>query len=197
LGDGRAFKAQCQCKGNTISIAYLFRVRNLMTVVDYMGPASAGDTQTQAVGFARKQEAKMFAAFAPPPATPTVIPTVEPTPTPLPVTTSAPPTVTDATSATAPHCQPGEQPRFHFGFATLSALLGPRMGNATSCEYNDPNGSGDVLQTTDTGLAIYRAGTATATFTNGSEHWALSGSSVVHWTASSLDPPADAEQMLG
>jgi hypothetical protein len=190
--------------GKMTSVVYLFRVHNLMAFANYAGSSSAGDVESQAISVARKQESKMFAVFAPPPlpAMPTAIPAPEPTPTPLPAAppvsaapiASAPDT---AVAPTAPYCRSGEQPQFHFGFATLSAQLGSRMGTPTSCEYNDPNGSGDVLQSTDTGLAVYRAATATATFTNGAEHWALSGSSVVHWTASSLDPPADAELVAG
>lgn len=202
FGDGRAFKAQCQCKANLTSVAFLFRVRNLMAAVDYLATTNASDAQTQAVVFARKQESKLFAAFAPP--TPAATPTVAPTATPLPTPTPEPVRVTPiasvpapAAAATAPYCGPAEQPQFHFGFATLSAQLGPRMGKPTSCEYTDPSGSGDTLQTTDTGMAIYRGASDTTTFTNGSEHWALVGSQVMYWAGDSIDPPDSAEPFAG
>jgi hypothetical protein len=67
------------------------------------------------------------------------------------------------------------------------------MGNPTSCTYSDPSGSGDTLQTTDTGLAVYRAQSGAWTFTNGADRWALVGATVVHWTGDALDPPDDAE----
>src|SRR5919198_332813 len=45
-------------------------------------------------------------------------------------------------------CAPGETPRYVFGFADLAAQLGEVMGAPVSCEYADPNGSGDTLQDT-------------------------------------------------
>jgi len=203
-GDGRAFKGEATV-GRALSIVYMFRVRHLIALVDYVGStASVGDIETQAVTVARKQEARFFAAFAPPP-TPTPVPTPEPSavPTATPAPTAAvsvPPTATapDAVTApTAPHCQPGETPQFRLGFVTLSAQLGGRMGNPTSCPYRDPAGSGDTLQDTDAGLGIYRASSDTVTFTNGSDHWALVGGRAVHWTGDSLDPPDDAETVGG
>jgi hypothetical protein len=66
-----------------------------------------------------------------------------------------------AAPAADPYCRSGEQPQFRFGFASLKAELGARMGSPTSCEYDDPAGSGDTLQTTSTGLGIYRLRTNT------------------------------------
>ena len=196
FGDGRAFRAQFT-DGKVLSVTYLFRVRNLMAFAGYAGPASAGDVESQAIGVARKQEAKLFGFFTPPAQpTPSPMPTVEPTPLPTATPLPAPiaPVATDMPVVqTAPHCQVGEKPQFGLGFATLSIQLGPLMGNPTSCQYSDPSGSGDTLQDTDTGLAIYRVATNTATFTNGSDHWALVASTVVHWTGDALDPPVDAE----
>jgi len=54
FGDGRAFKAQVT-DGNALSIVYLFRVRNLLASVNYVGAAAAGDLDTQAVNVARGQ----------------------------------------------------------------------------------------------------------------------------------------------
>ena len=198
FGDGRAFKAQLS-QGDRLSLVYLFRVRNLMAFVDYEGSAAAGDVPTQALNVARKQEGKLFAAFAPP-ATPTPVPTLAPaptpTPTPVPTAVAVNPTASGpdpAPAQTYPHCQPGEKPQFRLGFAALSSRLGVLMGNPVTCPYSDPSGSGDTLQATDTGLAIYRAGIDATTFTNGSDHWALVGGHVVHWTGDSLDPPDEAE----
>jgi hypothetical protein len=84
FGDGRAFKAEAS-DGQRTMVSYLFRVRNLTAFVDYVGGANAPDVQTQAVAVARKQEAKLFAVFAPPPAS-----TPVPTRTTLAVTTAEP-----------------------------------------------------------------------------------------------------------
>jgi hypothetical protein len=202
FGDGRAFKAEWHGTQH-VEVAYMFRVRNLIALIGYVGPTSAGDVESEAQGAARKQEAKLFGFFAPPP-DPTVVPTLEPTLAPTPVSTPAPsPTVTSNAAAvtsdsspvqTAPYCQPGQKPQFALSFATLSAQLGTVMGNPVSCQYSDPGGSGDTLQATDTGLAVYRASSGITTFTNGSDHWALVAGHVVHWTGDSLDPPADPDQ---
>src|SRR5262249_40055153 len=91
FGDGRAFKAEFT-DGKQIQVSYLFRVRNLTAFLDYVGNVS-GDVQQQALALARKQEAKLFAAFAPPPApvaTPAPTPAPPPPPPPAPVPTPAP-----------------------------------------------------------------------------------------------------------
>jgi hypothetical protein len=206
FGDGRAFTAQSS-DGQVTEIDYLFRLRNLLAVVAYMAEASASDLQSQAVTTARKQEQKLFAALAPPsapvaappaPATQAVVPTPVPTPAPVsaPVPTPVAPAPVAAVPAADPYCRPGEQPQFRFGFATLSAQLGARMGSPTSCEYGDPRGSGDTLQTTGKGLSFYRQRTNTPTFTTGFEHWALTAAGTVYWTGDSIDPP-DASEPLG
>jgi hypothetical protein len=201
FGDGRAFKAEWRGP-QLMQVGYLFRVRNLIALIGYVGPVSAGDVETQALAIARKQEAKLFGFFAPPPAA-TVAPTVAPT-TPAPVATAVPsatptasadaPTANPPAVQTAPYCQPGQRPEFVLGFAALSARLGTIMGNPVSCQYSDPTGSGDTLQATDSGLAVYRASSGITTFTNGSDHWALVGGRIAHWTGDALDPPADADQ---
>jgi hypothetical protein len=91
----------------------------------------------------------------------------------------------DATSCTA-----GQAPRFVFGFADLKAHIGEPMGSPVTCEFSDPNGTGDVHQRTTTGLAFWRKSTNTPTFTNGFEHWAITAVGSVTWTGSSIDPPA-------
>jgi hypothetical protein len=66
------------------------------------------------------------------------------------------------------------------------------MGNAQTCEYSDPRGTGDVEQITSAGLAFWRKSANTPTFTNGSEHWANTPAGWVSWTGDSIDPPPDA-----
>jgi hypothetical protein len=201
FGDGRAFKAELS-DGQRTMVSYLFRVRNLTAFVDYVGSANS-DVQQQALALARKQEAKLFAAFAPPPApvaatptpAPAPAPAPTPAPTPAPVVTApaAPPAPVAQAEPAAPYCRAGEGPQFRFGFATLSDRLGGLMGNPTSCEYGDPSGSGDTLQNTDKGLSFYRKSTNTSTFTNGSQHWALTPAGIVAWTGDSIEPTADAQ----
>src|SRR5207253_386192 len=91
----------------------------------------------------------------------------------------------------AAHCQVGQAPAFQSGFATLKRALGEPMGNPTECEHPE-DGSGDTVQQTSSGLARYRPGVNATTFTNGFDHWALTGACLVHWTGDATDPPADA-----
>jgi hypothetical protein len=89
-------------------------------------------------------------------------------------------------------CQVGQSPRFVLGFADLKAELGEVMGEPVTCEFPDPNQTGDVHQRTTTGLAFWRASTNSPTFTNGSEHWARTRAGLVAWTGASIDPPRQA-----
>jgi hypothetical protein len=89
----------------------------------------------------------------------------------------------------APRCGPGESPTYVFGFASLHDQLDAGMGQPVSCEYADPNGSGDTLQDTTGGLAYWRKATNTPTFTDGATHWALTEIGLVSWTGPSIDPP--------
>jgi len=80
---------------------------------------------------------------------------------------------------------------FRAGFAVLSAQLGAAMGAPTTCEYPDPGGTGDVEQNTSTGLAFWRKSTNTPTFTDGSDHWALTPTGITRWTGTGVDPPLE------
>src|SRR4051794_31381099 len=40
-------------------------------------------------------------------------------------------------------CAPGEAPRYVFGFADLKAQIGDAMGDPVTCEFPDPNGTGE------------------------------------------------------
>ncbi|HEV7665154.1 MAG TPA: hypothetical protein VGQ62_16605 [Chloroflexota bacterium] len=86
-------------------------------------------------------------------------------------------------------CAPGQAPRFVFGFADLKAQLAAAMGEPMTCEFADPNGTGDVHQRTTTGLAFWRKSTNTPTFTNGFDHWAHTPNGWVAWTGNAIDPP--------
>ena len=94
-----------------------------------------------------------------------------------------------AAAQTAQGCQAGEVPHFTFGFADLKAHIGGPMGDPVTCEFADPNGTGDVHQRTTTGLAFWRKSTNTPTFTNGFDHWAETPQGWVTWTGASVDPP--------
>jgi len=99
---------------------------------------------------------------------------------------------TSASAQSAEHCAAGQSPNYVFGFAELHTWLGDTMGAPASCEYADPNGTGDTEQNTAAGLAFWRKSTNTPTFTDGWEHWALTPSGQVTWTGSSIDPPPGA-----
>jgi hypothetical protein len=102
-----------------------------------------------------------------------------------------------AAAQTAPHCAPGQTPRFQLGFAALAAELGEVMGQPLECEHVDP-ASGDTVQKTSSGLAVYRAAKNMPTFTldNGSSHWALTAKGLVHWLGESAEPPQSPVQEL-
>lgn len=103
------------------------------------------------------------------------------------------PVTASAQPAAAFACQPGHYPQFDGGFLELAIALHGTMGGAVSCEYADPNGSGDTLQQTSLGgLAFWRKSTNTPTFTDGAQHWALTSKGLVTWSGSSIDPPMNA-----
>ena len=93
-------------------------------------------------------------------------------------------TLAPASAAAQPVCG------FVFGFAALKGLLGATMGDPATCEYADPNGSGDTLQNTTTGLAFWRKSTNTPTFTDGWNHWGLTPVGLISWSGPSIDPPS-------
>jgi hypothetical protein len=98
-------------------------------------------------------------------------------------------------------CPAGQSPHYVFGFAVLHNRLGPAvMGDPLTCEFPDPNGTGDVLQVTNHGLAFWRKSTNTPTFTDSWRHFALTPASpltVVYWEGPSIDPPATARPPQG
>lgn len=92
----------------------------------------------------------------------------------------------------APGCGPDQSPSYVFGFADLHAWLGETMGRPITCEYADPNGTGDTEQNTSVGLAFWRKSTNTPTFTDGSRHWARTEHGQMTWTGTAIDPAPDA-----
>jgi hypothetical protein len=94
-----------------------------------------------------------------------------------------------APAALSNRCAHGVAPRFSLGFADLKARLGDAMGEPLTCEFADPNGTGDVHQQTTKGLAFWRKGTHTPTFTNGAQHRGNTPRGWVEWTGTSVDPP--------
>ncbi len=89
-------------------------------------------------------------------------------------------------------CAAGQTPSYVFGFADLHGWLGETMGSPSTCEYADPNGTGDTEQNTTRGLAFWRKSTNTPTFTDGWTHWAISSIGQITWQGTSIDPPPDA-----
>jgi hypothetical protein len=96
-------------------------------------------------------------------------------------------------SAQGTECPAGQAPHYVFGFADLSAFIGAEMGQPLTCEFADPNGTGDIHQRTTNGLAFWRKSTNTPTFTDGFDHWGHTPAGWVHWTGASIDPPPTAE----
>lgn len=88
----------------------------------------------------------------------------------------------------APYCQPGEQPSFANGMASLHAQVGSAMGAPVECEHAG-SVAGDTVQQTSTGLAAYHGTTSTEMFTDGWHHWALGPNGLVTWDGTSADPP--------
>ena len=95
-----------------------------------------------------------------------------------------------APAAAAEGCSAGQVPSYVFGFADLKAHIGAAMGDPVTCEFPDPNWTGDIHQRTTTGLAFWRKATNTPTFTDGWRHWGRTPAGWVEWTGSSIDPVA-------
>jgi len=87
-----------------------------------------------------------------------------------------------------PFCTSGQSPTFSLGFGALKSQLGDIMGAPVECEHANQQ-NGDALQQTTTGLSFYRKSTNTPTFTNGTDHWAMTLTGLVTWQGDSVDPP--------
>jgi hypothetical protein len=115
----------------------------------------------------------------------------EPTPTLQPPSTAAArqsPTAIGGETCTT------QLPRFVNGIAALKAAVGTDMGEPLECE-RVIDAAGSTEQRTTTGPAYYRGATNTVAFTNGWDHWALTGGGAVHWIGQGIEPPPDAEPL--
>ena len=116
----------------------------------------------------------------------------QPTPSsPTPSPAVARPSPTTTTTGAGETCTAG-LPRFVHGVAALKAVVGTDMGEPLECE-RVIDAAGDTEQRTTTGLAYYLTATSTVAFTNGWDHWALTGNGAVNWTGQELEPPPGAE----
>jgi SH3 domain-containing protein len=96
-------------------------------------------------------------------------------------------------SATAAGCT-SDRPILDTSFGDLKQRLSNVMGDPGECAHPGTT-SGDLLQQTTTGLAIYRAQRNITIFTNGLEHWALASGKLLFWTGPSVDPPGEAQPL--
>lgn len=103
--------------------------------------------------------------------------------------------ISGSSAHAAPFCTADGPASFQGGFSSLSDRLGPLMGSPRECEHTDPS-SGDTHQHTTAGLAFYRRSTNTPTFTNGSQHWALTSYGLVRWEGAAIDPPVQGLHLL-
>ena len=104
------------------------------------------------------------------------------------------PSVSVGRAQESPTCPPGQALAFGPDLAALAERLGVIMGRPVECARPNPE-NGDILQQTSTGLAYVRLQTGTPTFTNGSEHWALTPGGLRCWAGASIDPPATSETL--
>jgi hypothetical protein len=91
---------------------------------------------------------------------------------------------TPVAGAVSPNCS-----SFSSVFSTLEDTIGDTMGQPLECPHTDP-ATGDTLQRTSTGLAIFRHRSQTATFTDGYRRWAVDARGLIRWEGEALDPPA-------
>jgi hypothetical protein len=109
---------------------------------------------------------------------------------PLALPTRVPPTAVPRATVLQARCEAG-QPRFLGTVANLKTRLGGVMGDPSDCEHS-VDADGNTQQQTSTGLAYYRRRLNMAAFTNGYDHWALTGGQVLHWVGEDVEPPEDA-----
>jgi hypothetical protein len=100
------------------------------------------------------------------------------------------------TAPTAGETCTAERPRFVHGLAALKAAVGTDMGEPLECE-RVIDAEGDTEQRTTTGLSYYRTATNTVAFTNGWDHWALTGNGALHWTGRKLESPRPVQSPYG
>jgi hypothetical protein len=110
----------------------------------------------------------------------------------------------EGTAAAAPYCAPGERPTFSFGFAALKTELGDLMGEPIECAHPEmapPRGvsrddesalfpTGNVLQETTTGVAVFFGAQNVPTFSAGWDRWAVADGGLVYWASQGSTPPS-------
>ena len=74
-------------------------------------------------------------------------------------------------------------------FTALQKTIGATIGQPLECAHTDPS-TGDTLQRTSTGLAIFRRDAQMPSFTDGFHRWALTAHGVITWEGDALDPPS-------
>jgi len=188
LGESPVFRAT-KSTSSAAGVGYAFRIGTVAIWVDVAAvPGQDADLAAQALRFAHLEESRVRSALAIAPNAPSgavVAPTAMPIPTATPSPTAAP---TLSSVDLAPYCTAGQSPQFTGGFAALQDQFGDSMGQPLECEHPD-SASGDTLQRTTTGLAVYRQSSNSPTFTDGSTHWRLPPDGMQTWTGDSVDPP--------
>jgi len=56
------------------------------------------------------------------------------------------PLAADTHASDSDQCNSPDVPQFIFGFADLQAQIGSAVGEAVTCEFGDPNGTGDITR---------------------------------------------------
>lgn len=85
---------------------------------------------------------------------------------------------------------------FDQGFADLNSHLGGMMGKPLTPEQPDPNGSGDTIQLTTTGLARYKTGAMPAFFDGETRFTWFPDRGKVEWHGDSWTPPPPEPQQV-
>jgi hypothetical protein len=75
----------------------------------------------------------------------------------------------------------------------LQQHIGDAMGQPLECEHVNPD-TGDRLQRTTTGLAVYQPSSHVSSFTDGWRHWTLAPDGLSTGVGTSSTPPLDTGQ---
>jgi hypothetical protein len=86
-----------------------------------------------------------------------------------------------------PACMSGQAPALSPEFEQLRQAVGELMGEPRECVHAD-GATGDRLQVTSTGLAVYRPSLGQAMFTDGYRHWAIDQRGLIYWEGDSNTP---------
>jgi hypothetical protein len=100
------------------------------------------------------------------------------------------PTTTTTSATRLTYCAAGQPPRYVLGFAQLQQQLGATMGDPLECKHTDP-ATGDTLQHTTRGVALYEPGSGLLAFSDGWHHWALTDHGLLRWEGFTSSPPPE------